>query len=143
MEARSGTTFGSCFGPIWGHFLKQCCLKKIHRNHRNPGLEMKHRATFVKLTHVTSAIRCDDFSQSGYTLGCKECFALLPCKVYLVTKLKGLIKFGGLAPPPNRTGSGFFAASPNSVTAVDSSGVGPLRCNRVGGEEFVSNFATS
>ena len=50
---------------------------------------MKLRATFVELTHVTSAIRCDDLSQSGYTLGCKKCFAPLPCKVYLVKRCGG------------------------------------------------------
>ena len=66
---------------------------------------MKLRATFVKLTHVTSAIRCDDFSQSGYTLGCKECFAPLPCKVYLVSFIiKGIRLCGPLMhATPNQT----------------------------------------
>ena len=74
MEARSGTIFEPCFGPLWGQFLKNYSLEKFLRNHRNSGLGMKLRATFVKLTHVTSAIRCDDFSQSRCTLGCTECF---------------------------------------------------------------------
>ena len=85
---RSGGTFGDHFWILFwtplGTFFETLLSEKFLRNHRNPGLEMKLRATFVELTHVTSAIRCDDFGQSGSTLGCKECFAPLPCKVYLV-----------------------------------------------------------
>ena len=55
---RGGGTFGDHFWVLFRipleTLFETLLSEKFLRNYRNPGLEMKLRATFVELTHVTS-----------------------------------------------------------------------------------------
>ena len=74
-----GPVLNPLLGPVWGPFLQHFVAKKIVKQHTISGRQMTLRAMFVELTHVTSAIRCDDFNPD--TLSDVRSASRLPCKV--------------------------------------------------------------